>query len=132
MRPKKPLQTDGQHNACNPTYFPASGFQDVGYTPAETRFSHGSGLVRNKNRHHRPQHHARWLRRDLNGAVDVEYAKTDLEDGLNQAINDVIASGTFATASSTRVTNSVTGLKLIFLQENTTEVISSQNDWNSP
>ncbi|GKZ86247.1 hypothetical protein AnigIFM56816_001299 [Aspergillus niger] len=131
MRPKKPLQTDGQHNACNPTYFPASGFQDVG-TPAETRFSHSSGLVRNKNRHHRPQHHARWLRRDLNGAVDVEYAKTDLEDGLNQAINDVIASGTFATASSTRVTNSVTGLKPIFLQENTTEVISSQNDWNSP
>ncbi|KAL7650348.1 hypothetical protein ACMYSQ_012146 [Aspergillus niger] len=96
MRPKKPLQTDGQ---------------DVGYTPAETRFSHGSGLVRNKNRHHRLQHHALWLRRDLNRAVDVEYAKTDLEEDLNQAINDVVASSTFATASSTRVTNSVTGLK---------------------
>ncbi|KAL4877347.1 hydrophobic surface binding protein A [Aspergillus karnatakaensis] len=47
----------------------------------------------------------------LDGAVDVEYAEIDLEDGLNQAINDVVASSTFATASSTRVTNSVTGLK---------------------
>ncbi|GLA28510.1 hypothetical protein AnigIFM63326_006089 [Aspergillus niger] len=47
----------------------------------------------------------------LDLAVDVEYAKTDLEEDLNQAINDVVASSTFATASSTRVTNSVTGLK---------------------
>ncbi|KAL4744096.1 hydrophobic surface binding protein A [Aspergillus similis] len=47
----------------------------------------------------------------LNGAVNVEYAEIDLEDGLNQAINDVVASSTFATASSTRVTNSVTGLE---------------------
>ncbi|KAL3479546.1 hydrophobic surface binding protein A [Aspergillus californicus] len=47
----------------------------------------------------------------LNGAVDVEYAEIDLEDGLNQAINDVIASDTFATASSTRVTNAVTDLE---------------------
>ncbi|KAL3455063.1 hydrophobic surface binding protein A [Aspergillus heterothallicus] len=47
----------------------------------------------------------------LNGAVNVEYAELDIEDGLNQAINDVVASSSFATASSTRVTNSVTGLK---------------------
>ena len=35
----------------------------------------------------------------------------DMEDGLNQAMNDAIASSTFATATSTRVTNSVTDLK---------------------
>ncbi|KAL4982488.1 hypothetical protein BDW68DRAFT_182504 [Aspergillus falconensis] len=47
----------------------------------------------------------------LNGAVDVEYAEIDLEDSLNKGINDVVASATFAAASSTRITNSVTGLE---------------------
>ncbi|KIA75492.1 hypothetical protein HK57_00041 [Aspergillus ustus] len=47
----------------------------------------------------------------LNGAVNVEYAEIDLENGLNKAINDAIASDTFAAASSTRVTTSVTGLE---------------------
>ncbi|KAL4862004.1 hypothetical protein BDV12DRAFT_179516 [Aspergillus spectabilis] len=47
----------------------------------------------------------------LNGAVDVEYAEINLEDSLNQAINDAIVSDTFTTASSTRVTSSVTNLE---------------------
>ncbi|RAK74689.1 cell wall mannoprotein 1 family protein [Aspergillus fijiensis CBS 313.89] len=47
----------------------------------------------------------------LTGAVTVQYAEIALENGLNQAITDVVASNTYATGDSASVTTSLVGLE---------------------